>query len=126
MSSSTNEGCMTTRRKFLAHAFAGALVAATPIHGVKSAGHQHSASVDPGQPGAASHSIAPRMGSAIRRDETLLRYGGDGAGFDMTWTSDERQIISVIDGPGWPANPGNYRYYNSRLFNLHGEPRHAR
>ena len=56
--------------------------------------------------------------SAIRRDETILRLGGDGYIAAMTWTTDDRQLVALIDGPGWPRDGGET--YSSRLFALSG------
>jgi uncharacterized protein DUF4185 len=58
---------------------------------------------------------------AILRDDTIRRLGGDGAGYAMTWTGDGRQLVSVLDGPGWPENPTD-EYYCTRIFTVSGGP----
>lgn len=54
--------------------------------------------------------------SARRRDETILRLGGIGDRFDMTWDAHDRLYVVVNDGPGW-LDPGR-GFYNSRLWTL--------
>jgi hypothetical protein len=66
----------------------------------------------------------PRIQSAIRRDDTILRLGGDGCGYSMTWTADDKQLVAVFDGAGWPEGPSQ-RYYSSRLFAISGSPQNA-
>jgi hypothetical protein len=66
-----------------------------------------------------------RIKSAVRREGTTQRLGGDGYGYAMTWTADDRQLITVCDGCGWPENPKE-RYYSSRLFTADGGPESAK
>src|SRR5579863_4302527 len=72
----------------------------------------------------AGTSMLSRIRSAIRREETVLRLGGDGYISSMTWTADDRQLIAVLDGAGWPEIPQD-DYCNSRLFVLGGAPQMA-
>jgi hypothetical protein len=68
--------------------------------------------------------IIRRIKSLRRRDETILRYGGNGDVFPMTWSADDRQLGSLLDGTGWsPDSPGQY---NSRVFMIEGEARAAK
>jgi len=56
-----------------------------------------------------------RMGkiSAIKRlDETILRLGGNGDNWHMSWANDDNQYVSMCDGRGWPGMPE--AEYNSR------------
>jgi hypothetical protein len=56
--------------------------------------------------------------SVVRRDETILRLGGVGDGYKMTWDADDRQFTVVNDGSGWVDKPR--AFYNSRLWTLSG------
>ncbi|QKS01178.1 DUF4185 domain-containing protein [Sphingomonas sp. CL5.1] len=59
----------------------------------------------------------------VRRDETILRLGGIGDGYQLTWGKDGRQYVVVNDGPGWLASPT--AFYNSRLWTVSGSPHEA-
>lgn len=56
--------------------------------------------------------------SVIRRDETILRLGGVGDGYKMTWDADDRLYAVVNDGPGWIDPPK--AFYNARLWTISG------
>ena len=56
--------------------------------------------------------------SVVRRDETILRLGGVGDGYKMTWAADDRQFTVVNDGSGWADKPR--AFYNSRLWTTSG------
>src|ERR1700722_10991985 len=62
-----------------------------------------------------------RIKAATRRDESIIRLGGDASGYATTWLSDDRQLIAACDGCGWPEVPKT-RYLCSRLFALEGDP----
>ncbi|MEP7244927.1 MAG: hypothetical protein ABI885_14780, partial [Gammaproteobacteria bacterium] len=56
---------------------------------------------------ASGTSASPRAGTAgvgirsiARRDETILRLGGSGDGYKMTWGADDRLFTVVNDGTG--------------------------
>ena len=67
-------------------------------------------------------SAVSRIKTAIRRDETVLRLGGDGAGYYMTWAADDRQYATILDGSGWPE----YGQHNcTHLFAISGNPENA-
>src|SRR5262245_54928982 len=68
-------------------------------------------------------SQAPRIKSIIRREDTVLRLGGDGCDNAMTWISDGRQLVATIDGAGWFGE--EYIPYSSRLFAINGNPENA-
>ncbi|MDO7835535.1 hypothetical protein Q4610_10825 [Sphingobium sp. HBC34] len=53
-----------------------------------------------------------------RKDDTILRLGGLGDGYKMTWTADGRQLVAVNDGIGWADPPK--AFYNSRLWSITG------
>jgi len=64
--------------------------------------------------------------SLVRRDETILRLGGVGDGFAMTWDAEDRQYVVVNDGTGWVDQPR--AFYNTRLWSMSGgvqEPKFA-
>ncbi len=59
--------------------------------------------------------------SVIRRDDTILKLGGVGDGFKMTWDAGDRQYVVVNDGSGWVEKPT--AFYNTRLWTIQGEAR---
>jgi hypothetical protein len=61
--------------------------------------------------------------SAARRDETILRLGGVGDGYDMTWHAENGQYVAVNDGTGWAGRPK--AFYNSQLWTLRDDARDA-
>jgi hypothetical protein len=61
---------------------------------------------------------APGIRSVVRRDETILRLGGVGDGYKMTWDADDRQFVTVNDGSGWVENPK--AFYGARLWAIGG------
>jgi hypothetical protein len=72
---------------------------------------------------AATAGSRPRIKGAIRRDETVLRLGGSGDNFHMTWADDGRMLVSSDDGYGWN---NDQVYYNTRVFAILGGPGDAR
>jgi hypothetical protein len=65
-----------------------------------------------------------KIASATRRDETILRLGGNGDNWHMSWAADDSQVVSLCDGSGLPGTTqGNY---NSRLFRIFDGPENAR
>ncbi len=67
----------------------------------------------------ADHEL-PTIKSARRRDETTLRLGGIGDNWHMSWAADDRQVVAMCDGYGWPSTVR--RSYNSRLYRITGSP----
>jgi hypothetical protein len=61
----------------------------------------------------------PDIRSAVRRDETILRLGGVGDGYKMTWGADDRLYLAVNDGSGWVDEPR--AFYNARLWTVSGD-----
>ena len=55
-----------------------------------------------------------------RLDETILRLGGHGDNWHMSWADDGKQYTSLCDGTGWPELP--QANYNSRLYAVAGDP----
>lgn len=60
----------------------------------------------------------------IRRiDETLVRSGGSGDNWHMTWADNGKQYVALCDGAGWPDVKGyTGQGYNTRVYALDGDP----
>jgi hypothetical protein len=56
----------------------------------------------------------------VRLEDTVLRLGGIGDNWHMTWADDDKQYVSLCDGRGWPGMPNVN--YNSRLYAVVGDP----
>jgi hypothetical protein len=54
------------------------------------------------------------VSSAVLRDDTIVRLGGDGGSGFLTWTSDDRQLATLLDGSSWPGDRGPF--WHSRLY----------
>ena len=61
-----------------------------------------------------------KIKSLRRLDDTILRLGGVGDNWHMSWAADDRQFVSLCDGSGFPGMPR--RSYNSRGYAIHGDP----
>lgn len=97
---------MPTRREFLVHA---------------------AAAVVSGSTFSEARSDDARI-SLVRREDTVLRLGGNGDNWHMTWGRDDRQYVSLCDGFGWPGMPGYDQQnseFNSRLYAISGDPPHV-
>ncbi len=78
---------------------------------------------------------SPRVHGALRRDDTLVRYGGDAYVSAVTWAADDRQLVAVVDSPGHPQfGPGGHPasptpqdrdFFESRVFVMTGDPGNA-
>ena len=55
-----------------------------------------------------------------RLEETVLRLGGVGDNWHMTWANDDKQYVSLCDGTGFPGMPR--KNYNSRAYAMSGDP----
>ena len=60
------------------------------------------------------------IASLRRLDETILRTGGSGDNWHMTWADDDRLYARLCDGTGWPGMP--QADYNSRVYAIDGSP----
>lgn len=70
-------------------------------------------------PALGASSIIPSRApirAARRRDDTMLRLGGSGDNYNMTWATDDRLLLTVDDGYGWQ----DQIYYNTRLWAMTG------
>ncbi len=56
----------------------------------------------------------------IRRDDTLLRLGGMGDGYNLTWAADDRQYFGINDGVGWKKQP--LEFWNTHMWSVAGMP----
>ncbi len=106
---------MRTRRDALKQAFVAAFGAAAYVQ-LEQGAHGATRALD-----RSASSVGAR--SLIRRDETILRLGGLGDGYEMTWDAQDRLYIDVNDGPGWLDPPR--AFYNTRLWTLDGSLQEA-
>ena len=58
------------------------------------------------------------------RDESIIRLGGYGDNWHMSWAADDSQVVSLCDGSGWPDT--RRELYNSRLYRILGSPPQVR
>jgi Domain of unknown function (DUF4185) len=65
-----------------------------------------------------------RIMRLVLRDDTILRLGGIGDCFVLTWGADGKQYVLLNDGAGWDKNPT--RMYNHRMFSISGGPQNAK
>jgi hypothetical protein len=107
---------MPNRRDILKQTCAVALGMTGPAY-IARAANGASAPISPDNRGAAA------IRSIVRRDETILRLGGVGDGYKMTWAADDRQFMVVNDGSGWVDEPR--AFYNSRLWTIGGSVQDA-
>lgn len=101
-----------TRRAFLAHTIAATASAAglAPL----------AAGFSVEKTTRFAHRGIARIKTVIRREETVLRHGGNGDNWHMSWAADDRQYLSLCDGSGFS---GAFRAsYNSRMFAIEGGP----
>jgi hypothetical protein len=63
---------------------------------------------------------------AVRRNDTILRLGGHGDDFHMSWAADDRLLVALCDGTGWPNGGEKLHNDNSRLWAILGGPHEAR
>ncbi|MBL8271066.1 twin-arginine translocation signal domain-containing protein [Steroidobacter sp.] len=114
---------MSTRRGFLKQTAAAGVVTAVPSWGAhRTDGLVARVEGRIGSNRIAKKSIA-RVRSVIRREETVLRHGGNGDNWHMSWASDDRQYVSLCDGSGFSDQPR--AFYNSRMIAISGGPRDA-
>ena len=53
-------------------------------------------------------------------DDTIIRFGGDGDNWHMSWAADDRMYFSLCDGRGFAGMP--QANYNSRMYSVIGNP----
>lgn len=111
---------MSTRREFLKRTAAAGVVIATSLRTAIAAEDVANATAAPKR---AKLTSGARIKSVIRREQTLLRHGGNGDNWHMSWASDDRQYVSLCDGGGFADPPRTF--YNSRMLAISGGPRAA-
>lgn len=116
---------MSTRREFLKNTAAalGGLPAAVQVARAADDADTGAKAQMKGSRDAA-HKSGVHIKSIIRRDETVLRYGGHGDNWHMSWASDDRQYVSLCDGAGFTDPPKEF--HNSRMLVISGGPRDAK
>src|SRR2546423_4318462 len=74
-----------------------------------------------GRAPAAEPALA-RIKGLQRMEGTVVRLGGEGDNWHMSWTNDDRLVAGLCDGTAepWPKVP--HRLYNSRLISVRGVP----
>jgi hypothetical protein len=113
---------VSTRRQFLKHTAAGVMTAAAAPSAFSATSAQQSLMKARKEN---STTTALSIKSLVRREETLLRYGGYGDGLNMTWATDDRQFVALQDGIAWGPNWDKKRIpglYNSRLLSIRDGP----
>jgi len=104
---------MPTRRTFLKHTVSASVAAVASLQ----------VACSPESPSKVAQPAGSRIKSAVRQEDTVIRYGGNGDNWHMSWASDDRQYVSLCDGSGFFENPEGL--YNSHLFAISGGPRDA-
>ena len=112
---------MSTRRELLKQAAATLVGALTSAQLARGAGDTRS---DAFASAGAAKSSGSRIKSVIRREDTVVRHGGTGDNWHMSWAGDDRQYVSLCDGAGLSDHPKTY--YNSRMIAVAGGPRDAK
>jgi len=109
---------MTTRRTFIRQASAAGFAAAT-FATIAQAAENRSTSLL-----SKTRGRGPRVKSAVRRDETIVRSGGYGWVSGMTWTADDRFLVGIGEGAEWPGLPNDLQF-ESGLIDVAGDPQDA-
>jgi hypothetical protein len=114
---------MVTRREFLSQTVVAGVVAATSNQVAQAAESGGAIVGAPALGNKAAHKSSEHIKAVIRREETVLRYGGNGDNWHMSWASDDRQYVSLCDGAGFTDQPKTF--YNSRMIAISRGPRDA-
>ena len=69
-------------------------------------------------PAPAARPPAVRIKSLRRLEDTVIRVGGIGDNWHMSWAADDKQYVSLCDGMGLPGTP--QKPYNSRMYAIRG------
>lgn len=112
-----------TRRDLLKRAIVGLAIGSSTAFGEASECHRRSVETFP----RSRHPLRQptvRIESVLRREDTVLRLGGNGDNWHMSWASDNCQYVSLCDGAGFEKQPREF--YNSRLLAISGMPHDAR
>jgi hypothetical protein len=63
---------------------------------------------------------ARRIESLRRLDDTILRLGGHGDNWHMTWAKNDKMYVGLCDGKGLPGTKQGF--FNSRMYAIEGSP----
>jgi Domain of unknown function (DUF4185) len=114
---------MSTRREFVQATAIVALANTLSINNAPAATQKQHADTQEAGPAAKSRAVR-RIRSASSRGETLRRIGGGGAFPCLTWGADDQQLLTVVEGAGWPGLPKDL-YAESALVAVSGTPENA-
>lgn len=120
---------MSTRREFLKQTAAASALVSTGVAGSASRRDENTEAKAATKINKAAHQPMSRIKSVIRREQTVLRYGGNGDNWHMSWAADDRQYLSLCDGAGFDGagfSGEPKTYYNSRMLAISGGPRDAK
>lgn len=115
---------MATRREFTSQAAAAGVAVATTNWVAQAAENVGGLVRAPTLANWAAHESSKRIKSVIRREDTVLRYGGNGDNWHMSWSADDRLYVSLCDGAGFKDKPKII--YNSRMMAISGGPGDAK
>lgn len=115
---------MPTRREFLKQTAAAGVTVGTSVQIAQAAGDADTVAREQAKMNKAAHTSSTRIKSVVRREDTVLRYGGNGDNWHMSWSSDDRQYVSLCDGAGFSDPPKEF--HNSRMLAISGGPRDAK
>ncbi len=82
---------MSTRREFLEQTAAAGILMAASNRAARAAGDTAT-----GSKKAVKLTNGPRIKSVVRREETVLRYGGNGDNWHMSWAAVNWQYVSLV------------------------------
>jgi hypothetical protein len=98
-------------RRAFSSATIAAICSAHLVHGVGVSDEGH----DDASPDS------PRPIKSLRRlDDTVLRLGGHGDNWHMTWAKNDTMYVGLCDGKGLPG--ARQGFFNSRMYSIIGEP----
>ena len=109
---------MASRRAFLRRVGAAGLTVATTS--------RMSWAADRGEviPTSFDSKQGGQIKSVNRREETTVRSGGYGSVVGATWTADDRLLVAIGEGTGWPGLPQDV-YFQTALIEVGGAPHSA-
>jgi hypothetical protein len=111
MNHSAGESSLRISRR----AFSGSAIAAC-FH----TGFLREAAADDAGPTPSAPKVKPPIKSLRRLDETVLRLGGHGDNWHMTWAKNDKMYLGLCDGRGLPGT--RQGFFNSRMYAIAGEP----
>ena len=73
-------------------------------------------------PAFSDEPVPGKIKSLKRLEETVVRHGGDGDNWLMSWTNDDRLVAGLCDGNAEPWKNVPRKLFNSRLISIAGDP----